>query len=332
MIFLINLLLEHFRGWKLLNVPRPRLRRLNSSEERGLCRSPCSLFSARSLFCREILFSGKQTGFGTESQSFKALIWPWDPRDRRLPMTTLPSPTSYFWFFSISNQLKYLNIFSFFFFYKKKQTKKTSPLSELGKRPLADVFLLVLSQFRLSHIRPLGVIYSLIGFCMCSVQTFLTVGHLIIMDKHHGNYGPHATYVKQMLWSSPSANQLEACAEKNSSVIWIISVAAFVDLWWARTHTHPNTQTHTNYNPICQTFVFQPLLSALWSIQQVRDLFSLFRISNKILFVRIYNIKSYFISYILVIFCRSKTLHSFEDLWPAVVIKLRFCCLDMTCI
>lgn len=89
----------------------------------------------------------------------------------------------------------------------------------MRKWPLADVFLLVLSQFRLSHIRPLGAIYSLIGFCMCSAQTFLTVGHLIIMDRHHGDYGTHTTYVEQMLRSPPSPNQSEPRADRRKKNI-----------------------------------------------------------------------------------------------------------------
>lgn len=55
------------------------------------------------------------------------------------------------------------------------------------------------SQFGQSHIRPLGAIYSLIGgFCMCWAQTFLTVGHLIIMDRHHGGRRTRCPYVEQM--------------------------------------------------------------------------------------------------------------------------------------
>lgn len=41
-------------------------------------------------------FFRKQTGFGTQSQSFQTLIWPHDLPDRRLPVTTLPSLTSFF--------------------------------------------------------------------------------------------------------------------------------------------------------------------------------------------------------------------------------------------
>lgn len=49
--------------------------------------------------------------------------------------------------------------------------------------------LLVLSQFRLSHFRPLGAIYSLVGFCVCLAQTFLTAGFFIDGDMHHDKYG-----------------------------------------------------------------------------------------------------------------------------------------------
>lgn len=44
-------------------------------------------------------FFRKQTGFGTQSQSFQTLIWPHDLLDRRLPVTTLPSLTSFFFLF-----------------------------------------------------------------------------------------------------------------------------------------------------------------------------------------------------------------------------------------
>lgn len=147
----------------------------------------------------EKCFFKKQTGFGTDSQS---LIWPWDLRDRRLPMTTLPSLTGYFWF---PSQLDY-------------KTLKNNSI-RMSKWPLADVFLLVLSQFRLSHIRPLGAINSLIGFCMCSAQTFATGGHLIIMDRHHGNYGTHTAHMWNRCYSLLH-QQTSGSPEKTSTKKW----------------------------------------------------------------------------------------------------------------
>lgn len=104
-----------------------------------------------------------------------------------------PSLTSYFWFSTF--QLDQNTRAYFFSSFLKKN------FFSIRKRPLADVFLLVLSQFRQSHIRPLGAIYSLIGFCMCSAQTFLTVGHLIIMDRHHGDYGTHTPHMWNRCYS-----------------------------------------------------------------------------------------------------------------------------------
>lgn len=58
-------------------------------------------------------FSG--TGFGTQLRSFLSLIWPWDLRDRRLPMTTLEV------IFDISSRLKYSEHISLFF--KKRSSE-----------------------------------------------------------------------------------------------------------------------------------------------------------------------------------------------------------------
>lgn len=220
-------------------IAAPYLYDLNTTEERRVCRSLCSLFWACSLFCWEILFK-EANGIWHKKPIFSS---------SHLAVGSVGSTTAndntslldkLFLIFNISTRLKTLE--HIFFLLNKNFIR-------IRKWPLADVFLLVLSQFRLSHIRPLGAIYSLIGFCMCSAQTFLTVGHLIIMDRHHGNYGTHTTYVEQMLQSSPSPNQLEPWADKQKRNINNLN-----DLhgWrWFRsqstkptcTHTHPHTHT-----------------------------------------------------------------------------------------
>lgn len=181
------------------------------------------ILSSQSVLLRNPFFFKKLTGFGTENQSFQALIWPWD----LWRSTTANDNTSLldklFLIFNISTWLKYLSIFFSSLFLKKKQ------FIWIRKWPLADVFLLVLSQFRLSHIRPLGAIYSLIGFCMCSAQTFLTGGHLIIMDRHHGNYGTHTPHMwnrcyrllhHQTSWSSEQTSRKNNINNLNDLHVW----------------------------------------------------------------------------------------------------------------
>lgn len=153
-------------------------------------------------------------------------------------MTTLPSLTSYFWFLPLDwNTGAYL----FYSFLKKN-------FMWCRKWPLADVFLLVLFQFRLSHIRPLGAIYSLIGSCMCSVQTFGTEGAVY-------NYGQascwtHSTYVEQMLQSASR----QAAKKKKKTQITTTQHRGWgqtgLCLTWPPAHTHlqPLTHTHTHSN------------------------------------------------------------------------------------
>lgn len=150
-----------------------------SRRKQGCAGGHCAPYSVLAVCSNKKSFFRKHTRFGTWSQSFKLSFGcgicgigncQWQHFH----------PWQVIFDFQHFNLTEILG--TYFFPLKKK-------FIWLRKWPLADVFLLVLSQFRLSHIRPLGAIYSLPGFCMCSVQTFLTVGHLIIMDKYHSSYG-----------------------------------------------------------------------------------------------------------------------------------------------
>lgn len=103
-------------------------------------------------------FFRKKAGFGTKSQSFQALIWPWDLSAGAMSANDYTSLfDKLFLIFGISTWQNHLSIFLF----------PPKNLILIRKRLLTDVFLFVLSQFRLSHFRPLGAIYSLVGFCVC---------------------------------------------------------------------------------------------------------------------------------------------------------------------
>lgn len=142
------------------------------------------IFSS-SLFCWEILFQ-EANRIWQQKPYFQALIWPRELRYWLLPVTTLPLLDKLFLLFlNIFTWLKHSSIFSLSLFLFNNVILIRNQL-------LADVFLFVLSQFRRSHIRPLGAIYSLTGFCKCAAQTFFYQwGPLRIVDRHQSKYGTH---------------------------------------------------------------------------------------------------------------------------------------------
>lgn len=105
----------------LLSHSSSHLYDLNSTEERRVCRSLCSLFWACSLFCWEILFQEANR------------IWHQKPifSSSHLAAGSVGSTTAndntslldkLFLIFNISTRLKHLSVFFFFFFSFKKRT------------------------------------------------------------------------------------------------------------------------------------------------------------------------------------------------------------------
>lgn len=120
----------------LLSHSSSRLYDLNSTEERRVCRSLCSLFWACSLFCWEILFQEANR------------IWHQKPifSSSHLAVGSVGSTTAndntslldkLFLIFNISTRLKHLSVFFFFFFLLKKELNPNQEVAISRCRPVS---------------------------------------------------------------------------------------------------------------------------------------------------------------------------------------------------